>query len=93
MKLNAAIQNLFKGGDEPAEAILADLLLAAQRDEEFRRRVMALLSVPDIPRESLVDSALHEMSLRGEPANVRRAFGLLVSPQGAALAREVLSDQ
>ena len=48
--------------------MLARLLLAAREDAKLRAQVLFLLKLPPAQRESLVNSALAEMALRGEPA-------------------------
>lgn len=68
----------------------ARLLRAAQEDAAFRRQVLFLLRTSPLQRQSVVNTALHEMELRGEPADVRAAFALLASDEGAKVAREVL---
>lgn len=75
--------------DEPGD-VLASLLLAAKDDQAFRRQVLFVLEAPPLQRASLIHSAVHEMTLRGEPAAVRSAFALLATDSGARAAREVL---
>ena len=73
----------------PGDA-LATLLLAAKEDQEFRRRLEFLLRLPALQRQSLVNTGLHEMEVRGEPAEARAAFAVLATEEGAALAlREI----
>lgn len=75
--------------DDPHEAI-AYLLLAAKEDAAFRARLLALLRAPALQRESLVQTALHEMRLRGEPENICRAFAVLGTESGAQIALRAL---
>ena len=73
--------------------MLARLLLAAKEDKAFRQQVLAILGVPLAQRESIVNSAIHEMTLRGEPLAVRQAFAILATEEGAATARKILEEQ
>lgn len=67
--------------------MLARLLLESRQDANLRAQVLFLLKLPPAQRESLVNSALQEMALRGEPADVRAAFAVLATAEGAARAR------
>ncbi len=78
------------GREEAARATLADLVLAARDDAAFRKRVMFVLKLPALQRESLVRSAVHEMELRGEPAALRAAFLVLATAEGAAAAARLI---
>lgn len=73
-----------------AQDALVRLVLAARESREFRKQVMDLLNLPANQRESLVNSALHEMALRGEPADVRAAFAMLATADGAAAAAQAI---
>lgn len=77
--------------NEPGEA-LARLLAEARDDDELRRQLLFLLRVPRLQRESLINTALHEMTLRGEPAALRSAFAILLSDDGARTALSVLES-
>jgi hypothetical protein len=77
--------------DESPSDVIARLLLAAKEDKAFRDRIRFLLRAPSAQRQSLVNSALHEMTLRGEPQNVRTAFALLATDEGAETALRVLN--
>ena len=70
--------------------VLAALLEAAKSDEVFRSRVEFLLRLPKSQREPLVNTALHEMELRGEPIEVRAGFAALATDAGAATALRCL---
>ncbi len=77
----------LRGEDEAAaQDALADLVLAAREDEAFRQRVMFVLKLPTEQRESLVRSAVEEMTMRGEPAAMRAAFLVLSTSEGADAA-------
>lgn len=64
---------------------LARLLREAGRDAGLRARILFLVRLPAAQRESLVNTALEEMRLRGEPAEVRAAFAMLATAEGAGL--------
>lgn len=67
------------------------LLRAAATDSVLRGQILVLARLPAFQRASLVGSAVHEMTLRGEPAATRAAFGLLATDEGAAAALKFLS--
>lgn len=70
--------------------VLARLLMEAQQDARLRAQILFLLKLPLGQRESLVNSALEEMKLRGEPAEIRAAFAVLATDEGArAVATEL----
>jgi hypothetical protein len=82
----------LRGEDEPAvKDALANLVLAAREDEAFRQRVMWILDLPTTQRASLVNSAVEEMKLRGEPAAIRAAFLVLSTPEGANAAASMIT--
>lgn len=72
---------------------LATLLLAARDDAALRRQLLFLLRAPPWQRQSLVNTAIHEMTLRGEPRDARAAFALLVTDEGAKAALAILQSQ
>jgi hypothetical protein len=51
-----------------------------------------LLLVSSSERQALIATALHEMTLRGEPEAIRSAFALLEPDVSAAAALRVLTD-
>lgn len=67
--------------------VLARLLLEAAEDARLRTQILFLLNLPPKQRESLVNSAVEEMKLRGEPAEFRAAFAVLATEEGARTAR------
>ena len=69
---------------------LAELVLAARDDSEFKKRVLFVLHLPKAQRESLVNSAVEEMSLRGESVAVRAAFLSLATEEGAEVAARLI---
>lgn len=71
---------------------LTTLLLAAREDTAFHRQLLFLLRAPSLQRQSLVNTALHEMTLRGEPKGARTAFALLATDKGAQAALEFLAS-
>ncbi len=70
---------------------LTTLLLATRDDAVFRRQLLFLLRAPSLQRQSLVNTAIHEMTLRGEPPAARAAFALLATDEGAKAALEFLA--
>lgn len=69
---------------------LAALVVAAKEDEALRRQLLALLRAPALQRASILNTALHEMELRGEPAAARAAFAVLIDDAGATAALQAL---
>ena len=78
-----------KKGDS-LEAMTA-LLRAADADADLRRRLRVLLQLPSFQRASVVNTSVQEMTLRGEPADVRSAFNLLATDEAASVALNYLS--
>lgn len=82
---------VLRGAREPdAPEAVARLLLAAREDEALRKRLLFILRAPKLQRESLVNTALHEMALRGESKEDRRAFAALGTDEGARAALALL---
>lgn len=75
---------------DPRDA-LAALLVAAKEDPALSRQLLALLQAPALQRASILNTALHEMELRGEPAAARAVFAVLASESGAAAALRALT--
>lgn len=89
MDFGKLIRTFLHKEDDPHEA-LARLVRAAEEDEAFRRNLLLLLRAPAAQRESMVNTALHEMVLRGEPKSARAAFAMLATPEGASAALAIL---
>ena len=70
---------------------IAALLRAADADADFRKRLRLLLQLPSLQRASMVNTSVEEMSLRGEPEDVRSAFSLLATDEAAEAAVRYLS--
>lgn len=69
---------------------LATLIMAAREDESLRKEISDLVGMPDQQRASLVNTAVEEMKLKGEPASIRGAFSILGTPEGAAAVANAL---
>ncbi|MBX3751360.1 MAG: hypothetical protein KF897_14860 [Opitutaceae bacterium] len=82
---------LMNPAEDPGEA-LARLLIAANEDTAFRNQVLAVLRVPTAQRTSLINTALHEMRLRGESEAACAAFATLATEEGAKVALRVLGE-
>lgn len=67
--------------------VLARLLLEASQDAKLRAQILFLLNLPLKQRESLGNTAVEEMKLRGEPAEFRAAFAVLATEEGVRTAR------
>ena len=81
----------WRGDDEGSAAdALACLVLAAREDEAFRKRVILVLELPARQRESMVRSAVAEMSLRGESRAIQAAFAALSTTEGAEVAARLI---
>jgi len=76
-------------GDGPD--LLASLVLAAKEDSLFRKRVLAVLRLPQVHREPLIRTAIEQMRLHGEPIAAQQAFALLATEDGAAAALRALA--
>lgn len=72
---------------------IATLLRAAEEDPELRKSILFLVRLPSFQRASLVNTSMQEMQLRGAPADIRLAFGLLATDGGAAAARRLLAGE
>jgi hypothetical protein len=86
----ASLQKAFGLSDEDSGDVLARLLMAAKEDAAFRQRILSLLQVPVAQREPLVNTAVHEMQLRGEPPAACAAFATLGTDAGAKVALRIL---
>jgi hypothetical protein len=91
MSFLSHVRNLIRAKDDSPTDVVAQLLLAAKEDNAFRNRILVLLRSPQTQRQSLINSALHEMALRGEPENIRAGFALLATDEGAQTALRVLN--
>ena len=76
---------------DPGDA-LARLLIAAKEDSAFRNQVLAVLRVPTAQRASLINTAIHEMRIRGESEAACAAFATLATEEGAKVALRVLGE-
>jgi hypothetical protein len=73
--------------------VLATLVMAAREDAAFRKRLIFVLRLPRLQREPLVKTAVDEMRLRGEPADVQAAFVTLSTDDGARTALQLLETE
>ena len=73
--------------------VLATMVMAAREDPAFRKRLVLVLRLPRLQRESLVRTAVDEMRLRGESADVRAAFAALSTDEGARTALQLLEPE
>jgi len=91
--MNGLVENLLKRchskRNTGADA-LATLIVAATEDASFRKRLVFVLRLPQSQREPIVKTAVDEMRLRGEPADVRAAFTALSTDEGAQIALQLL---
>ncbi len=75
---------------ESADDLVARLLMAARSDETLKTQILYLARLPGHQRESVVNTAIHEMELRGESRADRAAFALLATEEGSAAALRLL---
>jgi hypothetical protein len=68
------------------------LLLAAREDPEFGDRLQAILRLPSFHRKSMINTALNEMQLKGEPPLLMQAIALLADDESAAKIRAFLKE-
>jgi hypothetical protein len=68
----------------------SSLVLAAREDAAFREQLMLVVKLPANQRESMVTSAVAEMTLRGESVAIRTAFASLATAEGADLASRLI---
>ena len=66
------------------------LLLAAREDPELGDRLRAILRLPSFHRKSMINTALNEMQLKGEPPLLMQAIALLADDASVAKMREYL---
>lgn len=92
MKFFARIWKAVMGPADDTGEALARLLVAAKEDAGFRRQVLAILRVPTVQRTSLINTAIHEMRLRGESEAACAAFATLATEEGAKVALRVLGE-
>jgi hypothetical protein len=67
------------------------LLRSALSDPGLKTQIINLARLPSLHRAAILKTAIHEMTLRGEPEDIRSAFGLLATDEGAAVALQFLS--
>jgi hypothetical protein len=77
--------------DDPFREIAA-LFRGAEYDRELRKQIEFLIRLPSLQRQSIINTSLHEMALRGESPAVQVAFGLLATNEGAEAARRWFSQ-
>jgi len=84
----------FLGRQRPEQSagsdVLATLIVAATEDAAFRKRLVFILRLPQSQREPLIKTAVDEMRLRAEPADVQAAFLALSTEGGAQTALRLL---
>ena len=90
MTLFSKLRSIVRHHPEDPRDLITDLLLAAKEDDGLRSQMLFLLRAPSVQRESLVNTALHEMELRGEPKDARVAFATLATEEGAKTALNIL---
>ncbi len=64
--------------------------MAAREDAAFGRQVRMLLALPSGQRASIINTAVEQMTLKREPAELRPAFAMLATDEGAATAARLL---
>jgi hypothetical protein len=82
-----------RSADDAGGEALARLILAAAEDAEFRKRLLFVLRLPLAQRQPMIRTAVDEMRLRGEPAEIRAAFMALSSDEGAHTALKLLESK
>jgi len=90
--LAAILHSCVQKTDDPTD-VIASLLLAAKEDPDLYRRMIFLLTAPAAHREPLVNSAIHEMRLRGESAGICAAFATFIPDEGAKAALNILNPK
>ncbi len=68
------------------EDVFVNLLAASNEDPKIRKFLIAVVSLDDFERNSLVNTFITEMSLKGAPAEFIRAVAAL---RDATLSQEV----
>jgi hypothetical protein len=86
VKLFSKLAGLFRGHHDDHREVIAQLVLAAREDEALQRRIEFVLQLPTVQRQSIINTALHEMELRGESNGVREGFAALATDAGAEIA-------
>lgn len=71
---------------------LAQLILAAREDAAFRARLVFVLRLPGPQRRALIQTAVAEMRMRGEPTDAQEAFSALAADDAASLALRLLDS-
>lgn len=76
-------------GDNQA---LVTLVTVARKDRELSRSLSAILGLPSLQRQSLLNSMIQEMILRSEQADLIAAVTALLDDGVAAKAAELIQD-
>ena len=93
MNIAAKIREALGAKPDDAGDILGRMLMAAKEDPAFRGYILSILRMPVAQRESLINTALHEMRLRGESEAASAAFAALATDDGAATALRLLQEE
>jgi hypothetical protein len=92
MSIIAKLTAWLPGHETRGEAI-ARLVLAAREDAAFRWRLESVLRLPSHHRQSLLNDAVRQMTLKGEPEDLRAAFSILATDDGAAIALKAINQE
>jgi hypothetical protein len=93
MNIVSKIRKAFRDASEDPGEMLASLLMAAKEDPALRGAILMLVGTAGGQRESMINTALHEMRLRGESAAACAAFATLATEDGAKTALRILEEK
>ncbi|MSU70774.1 MAG: hypothetical protein EXS43_00315 [Opitutus sp.] len=93
MNIAARIREALGAKPDDAGDILARMLMAAKEDPAFSDYILSILRMPPAQRESLINTALHEIRLRGESKAACAAFATLATDEGATTALRLLQEK
>ncbi len=82
----------LKTASPSQNATFIRLIRIACEDPAFRKRLVSILTLPPFHRQSLINTVLEEMRLKGEPSRYREALACLLYDGVAEQTKKMLDD-
>lgn len=81
--------------DQPlsADEVFVNLISVAKEDQKIHSFITTVVSMNDFDRQSLVNTFIKEMALKGAPAEFIKAIAALRDPDLAGKIKELLDDK
>lgn len=76
-----------------ADEVFVNLIAVAREDEKIFKFLTAVVSLDDFERQSLLNTFVSEMALKGAPAEFIKAIAALKDNVIAEKVQELLADQ